>query len=106
MDGKKVKEILDNYNLPIAEIARRMGDTRQNVSSKLKGSDIGLAYIKKIASVSNIPLQVFIDAADDSEKLAAEPDSSYKTEADKTKEDIEWMKAELERLRKKIEGGK
>lgn len=60
MQGKNIKQLLQNHGLSEAEIARKMGLSPQNLNSKLKGKDIGLDFIKKIALASKIPLIEFI----------------------------------------------
>ena len=59
IDGSKAREIMDNENLSVAEIARQMGVTRMTVYNLLKGDNTTLDVLSSFAAALNTnPLDI------------------------------------------------
>ena len=59
MTGQEVKQILISRGVKIVDLAEKMGESQQNLSSLLKVQDIKTGTLERIAEASCIPLQDF-----------------------------------------------
>lgn len=110
MEGKKVKEILQKRGLTVAVIASKMGTSRQNLNSKLKGADIGATFLQELAKAANIPLREFIPELEKDAHILADGDTNYnkslpQNDAEKLRQldnELTEMKEKLARIEKLI----
>ena len=59
--AEKIKELCEQMNISVSELARRIGQTPQNFNKKLKRETVTLDELKAIADVLGVKFeQVFI----------------------------------------------
>lgn len=61
MTSEQIKQIIKSANLSMAEVATRMGISKQSLYQRLKVKSISAETIYKIAEATNIPIAVFFD---------------------------------------------
>lgn len=61
MTSEQIKQIIKSANLSMAEVATRMGVSKQALYQRLKVKSISAETIYKIAEATNIPIAVFFD---------------------------------------------
>jgi len=63
MNGKDLKKIIMSEGLTIAEVARRLGTSQQNLTCALGKDDIRTGLLEKIAAAMEKPLAFFYGEA-------------------------------------------
>ena len=59
MDGEILRKKIKDTGIPIAEVARLIGQSRPNLSQSLSVKDVKTGLIEKIASALELPLSYF-----------------------------------------------
>ena len=59
MDGEILRKKIKDTGVPIAEIARKIGQSRPNLSQALSTKDVKTGLVEKLASALNLPLSYF-----------------------------------------------
>ncbi len=59
MDGEILRKKIKDTGVPIAEIARKLGQSRPNLSQALSTKDVKTGLVEKLASALNLPLSYF-----------------------------------------------
>jgi len=71
--AEMIKELCEQMNISVAELARRIGQTPQNFNKKLKRETVTLDELKAIANVLGVKfVQVFILPDGDEIKISNE----------------------------------
>lgn len=63
MTGQAVKQILTSRGVKIVDLAEKMGESIQNMSSLLKVQDIKTGTLERISKASEIPISEFYGVA-------------------------------------------
>lgn len=61
MTGSELKDILTSLDESLANVARRLGITPQNLDSTLKTKDVKTGLIERLAKLYNKPVSFFFD---------------------------------------------
>lgn len=59
MDGENLRKKIKDTGIPIAEVARLIGQSRPNLSQALSVKDVKTGLIEKLASALGLPLSYF-----------------------------------------------
>jgi transcriptional regulator with XRE-family HTH domain len=59
MDGEILRKKIKDTGVPIAEIARKLGQSRPNLSQALSTKDVKTGLVEKLAAALNLPLSYF-----------------------------------------------
>lgn len=59
MDGYKVKKLIAGNGYTIADVAEKIGTSRQNLSKSLSSQDVKSGLLEKISHALNIPVSYF-----------------------------------------------
>ena len=59
MDGEILRKKIKDTGVPIAEIARKIGQSRPNLSQALSTKDVKTGLVEKLSSALNLPLSYF-----------------------------------------------
>lgn len=106
MDYKLIKNKITKAGFTIKQVAELIELTEAGLHRAFSNDTLTVNKLEKIAEVLGISPRDFFPEIGYTTALATEPNTDYKSEAEKTREDIEIMKAEIERLKKKVEGKK
>jgi transcriptional regulator with XRE-family HTH domain len=55
MSGEQLKEFLRAKEMKLSDVAEAMGNSRQWLDSKLRGSDLGIGFIKQLSQAIKVP---------------------------------------------------
>lgn len=59
MDGETLRKKIKETGVPIAEVARLIGQSRPNLSQSLSVKDVKTGLVEKLASALHLPLSYF-----------------------------------------------
>lgn len=59
MDGENLRKKIKDTGVPIAEVARLIGQSRPNLSQALSVKDVKTGLVEKLASALGLPLSYF-----------------------------------------------
>lgn len=86
--GQKIKDLASQRNITLAELAKRLGKTKQAVYEMVEKEDINTSILRQCIEIFKVPSSYFFDDGNNSqEKLTQEPSN-----------DIEYYKKEVARL--------
>lgn len=60
MTGNELKEVLRRNGFTLAEVAEKLGLSRQNFSNRIQKQDIKVGFLKNISDATGVPLSAFI----------------------------------------------
>lgn len=64
MDGEYLRKKIKETGVPIAEIARKIGQSRPNLSQALSTKDVKTGLVEKLAEALGLPLSYFYGGTD------------------------------------------
>lgn len=59
--GLKIKELASKEKLTLADLAKRLGKTKQAVYEMVEKEDVNTAILKKLSSEFNVPINYFFE---------------------------------------------
>ena len=59
--GLIVKELMVKQNIEVAELAKRLGKTKQAVYDILDKEDVNTSLLRELSSIFNVPIAIFFD---------------------------------------------
>ena len=59
--GLKIKELASEINITLADLAKRLGKTKQAVYEMVEKEDVNTSILKKLCSEFNVPISYFFD---------------------------------------------
>lgn len=59
--GLKIKELASKEKLTLADLAKRLGKTKQAVYEMVEKEDVNTAILKKLCSEFNVPINYFFE---------------------------------------------
>ena len=59
--GFKINQLAESNNLPLSELAVKLGKTKQAVYDLVKKDDINTAIVRECARIFNVPVSYFFD---------------------------------------------
>lgn len=59
--GLKIKELAGEKNLTLADLAKRLGKTKQAVYEMVEKEDVNTSILKKLCSEFNVPISYFFE---------------------------------------------
>lgn len=59
--GLKIKELASKEKLTLADLAKRLGKTKQAVCEMVEKEDVNTAILKKLCSEFNVPINYFFE---------------------------------------------
>ena len=59
--GLKIKELASKKNITLADLAKRLGKTKQAVYEMVEKEDVNTSILKKLCSEFNVPISYFFD---------------------------------------------
>lgn len=59
--GLKIKELASEKNITLADLAKRLGKTKQAVYEMVEKEDVNTSILKKLCSEFNVPISYFFD---------------------------------------------
>lgn len=59
--GLKIKELASEKNLTLADLAKRLGKTKQAVYEMVEKEDVNTSILKKLCSEFNVPISYFFE---------------------------------------------
>lgn len=111
MNGEQIKNRLAAAGYSIAESARILGMTRQNLSQALSSPDVKTGLIEKLSQSLNIPISYFIentqpksdDTSNGSHSSQAVGDGATATNSEGVKECLEIIRKQQESIDKLVD---
>lgn len=76
MKGKEMKDIFRDLNISQSEVARRIGESSQNLSSMLASDDIKTGIVERIAEALSRPVSFFYGEQPSAGSASASGDNS------------------------------
>lgn len=73
--GLKIKELASERNLTLADLAKRLGKTKQAVYEMVEKEDVNTSILKKLCSEFNVPICYFFEGAEAGVQLIAHHNS-------------------------------
>lgn len=70
--GLKIRELADKKNLTLADLAKRIGKTKQAVYEMVEKEDINTSILRKLSSEFNIPISYFFEEGETSIQIVAD----------------------------------
>jgi len=107
--GVKIRELAEERNMSLAELAKRIGKTKQAVYEIVEKDDVNTSILRQLCSVFSVPMSYFFDeycsahavASGDNSIAAINSEVYLSKENDFLKERIKYLEqilAEKERL--------
>ena len=59
--GLVIKELMLNQNIEVADLAKRLGKTKQAVYDMLDKEDVNTSLLRELAAIFNVPITIFFD---------------------------------------------
>ena len=59
--GLIIKELMIKQNIEVAELAKRLGKTKQAVYDILDKEDVNTSLLRELSSIFNVPIAIFFD---------------------------------------------
>lgn len=111
MNGEQIKNRLAAAGYSIAEAARILGMTRQNLSQALSSQDVKTGLIEKLSQALNIPIPYFLeiaqptseDTTNGSHSSQAVGDGATATNSEGVKECLEIIRKQQESIDKLVD---
>lgn len=60
--GLKIKELASEENITLADLAKRLGKTKQAVYEMVEKEDVNTSILKKLSSEFNVPISYFFES--------------------------------------------
>lgn len=73
--GLKIKELASERNLTLADLAKRLGKTKQAVYEMVEKEDVNTSILKKLCSEFNVPICYFFEGDEAGVQLIAHHNS-------------------------------
>lgn len=70
--GLKIRELADKKNITLADLAKRIGKTKQAVYEMVEKEDINTSILRKLSSEFNIPISYFFEEGETSMQIVAD----------------------------------
>lgn len=88
--GQKIKNLASQKNITLAELAKRLGKTKQAVYEMVEKEDVNTSILRQCIEIFKVPSSYFFDDENDSQEKFTRESSG----------DIEYYKNEVARLQK------
>ena len=59
--GLVIKELMLKQNIEVADLAKRLGKTKQAVYDMLDKEDVNTSLLRELAAIFNVPIAIFFD---------------------------------------------
>ena len=59
--GLVIKELMLKQNIEVADLAKRLGKTKQAVYDMLDKEDVNTSLLRQLAAIFNVPITIFFD---------------------------------------------
>lgn len=59
--GLVIKELMLKRNIEVADLAKRLGKTKQAVYDMLDKEDVNTSLLRELAAIFNVPITIFFD---------------------------------------------
>ena len=59
--GLVIKELMLKLNIEVADLAKRLGKTKQAVYDMLDKEDVNTSLLRELAAIFNVPITIFFD---------------------------------------------
>lgn len=59
--GLVIKELMLKQNIEVADLAKRLGKTKQAVYDILDKEDVNTSLLRELAAIFNVPITIFFD---------------------------------------------
>lgn len=59
--GLKIKELASEKNITLADLAKRLGKTKQAIYEMVEKEDVNTSILKKLCSEFNVPISYFFE---------------------------------------------
>ena len=59
--GLVIKELMLKQNIEVADLAKRLGKTKQAVYDMLDKEDVNTSLLRELAAMFNVPITIFFD---------------------------------------------
>ena len=59
--GLVIKELMLKQNIEVADLAKRLGKTKQAVYDMLDEEDVNTSLLRELAAIFNVPITIFFD---------------------------------------------
>jgi len=59
--GLVIKELMLKQNIEVADLAKRLGKTKQAVYNMLDKEDVNTSLLRELAAIFNVPITIFFD---------------------------------------------
>jgi transcriptional regulator with XRE-family HTH domain len=59
--GLVIKELMLKQNIEVADLAKRLGKTKQAVYDMLDKEDVNTSLLRDLAAIFNVPITIFFD---------------------------------------------
>lgn len=59
--GLVIKELMLKQNIEVADLAKRLGKTKQAVYDMLDKEDVNTSLLRELAAIFNVPITIFFD---------------------------------------------
>ncbi len=87
--GRKIKELASQKNITLADLAKKLGKTKQAVYEMVEKEDVNTSILRQCIEIFKVPSSYFFNDGNSSqEEFTQEPEA-----------DIEYYKREVARLR-------
>ena len=73
--GLKIKELADRKNITLADLAKRIGKTKQAVYEMVDKEDVNTSILRKLSAEFNIPICYFFEVKETSMQVVADNNS-------------------------------
>ena len=90
--GYKIKELANQENITLAELAKRLGKTKQAVYDIVEKEDVSTAILRQVANIFDVPVSFFFASDEQTGTTVVEDRDEWKRRAEL------WMKMAEERL--------
>ena len=95
-----VKQLCKEQKITIAELARRIGQSRQNLYKKLQRETLSIDEIKQIADALGVEAKILLGAVNDEVYLREEVKTQLKTAVEKILENPSYTLGHVDYRRK------
>lgn len=90
--GYKIKELASQENITLAELAKKLGKTKQAVYDIVEKEDVSTAILRQVADIFDVPISSFFSETEQTDSTVVEDRDEWKRRAEF------WMKMAEERL--------
>nr|UWI14006.1 MAG: helix-turn-helix domain protein [Bacteriophage sp.] len=73
--GLKIKELADKKNITLADLAKRIGKTKQAVYEMVDKEDVNTSILRKLSMEFNVPICYFFEDKETSMQVVADNNS-------------------------------